>query len=62
MARISWSGLHEGEVLGIEPTGARVEVEEYLSFRLANGGIAELRWLGDDLDLLRQLGVELPIV
>ena len=62
MARISWSGVHDGEVLGIEPTGRRVEVEEFLSFRVGDDGIAELRWLGDDLDLLRQLGVGPPIV
>lgn len=61
MVRITYSGTHDGAFLGIEPTGTRVDVEEYLSFRIADGGIVELHWLGDDLDLLRQLGVDLPI-
>ncbi len=61
MARVTYRGVHAGELLGIEPTGNRVEVEEYLRFRLADGEIAELDWLGDDAALLRQLGVDLPI-
>ena len=61
MVRITYSGTHDGAFLGIEPTGTRVEVEEFLSFRIADDGIVELHWLGDDLDLLRQLGVDLPI-
>jgi steroid delta-isomerase-like uncharacterized protein len=61
MVRITYSGTHDGAFLGIEPTGTRVEVEEFLSFRIADGEIVELHWLGDNLDLLRQLGVDLPI-
>lgn len=61
MARVSYSGVHDGEFLGIEATGTHVEVEEFLSFRFEDGEIAEMHYIGDNLDLLRQLGVELPI-
>lgn len=61
MAQITYRGLHAGELFGIEPTGTRVEVDEYLRFRIEAGQIVELDWLGDDLGLLRQLGVDLPI-
>lgn len=61
ITRITYAGVHDGEFLGIEPTGTRVEVEEFLSFRFDDGEITELQYLGDNLDLLRQLGVELPI-
>lgn len=61
MARITYSVVHDGEFYGIEPTGKRAEVEEFLSFRIADGEIVTVDWLGDSLGLLRQLGVDLPI-
>lgn len=61
MVRLTYTGVHNGELLGIEPTDNHIEVEEFLSFCIADGEIAELRWLGDNLALLRQLGVELPV-
>lgn len=61
MVRITWRGTHQGEFLGIESTGNRVEVEEYLSFRLDDGAIVDLHALSDNLDLLRQFDVDLPI-
>lgn len=61
MTRITYSVVHDGELYGIEPTGNRVEVEEFLSFRFADGDITSVDWLGDNLGLLRQLGVDLPI-
>lgn len=61
MLRMTYSGIHDGSFFGIEPTGLRFEVEEYLFFRLENGKIVENRWLGDYLGLLRQLDVALPL-
>lgn len=61
MAKITYTGTHSGEVFGVEPTGNRVEVREFCSFRIEDGSIVAFDWLGDDLALLRQLGVELPI-
>lgn len=61
MAHVTYRGVHEGRVHGIEPTGHTVEVEEYHRFRIEDDEIVELDWLSDDLALLRQLGVDLPI-
>lgn len=61
MLRMTYSGIHDGDFFGVAPTGNRFEVEEYLFFHLENGGIAENRWLGDHLGLLRQLDADLPI-
>lgn len=58
---ITYNGTHDVEFLEIEPTGIRVEVEEFLSFRIAGGEIVDLHWLGNDFDLLRQLGADLPV-
>lgn len=61
MIRITYAAIHEGEFLGVPATGNHIEVEEYLSFRIDEGKIVELHYLADNLDLLRQLDVELPI-
>lgn len=61
VVRLTFGGVHDGEFLGIEPTGNRIEVEEYLSFRVADGEIVELHSLADSLALLRQLDIDLPI-
>lgn len=60
-AHITYRGVHDGEISGIAPTGNRIEVEEYLRFRIEDGEIVDFDWLSDDLSLIRQLGVDLPI-
>lgn len=54
-------GIHEGELQGIAPTGAEVEVPVMIMFRIENDKIAEV-WLHDDrLAMLQQLGsIESP--
>ena len=49
-------GTHEGEVLGLAPTGRRIEVEGISIFRLENGKIAEQTIVWDALGMLKQLG------
>ena len=61
MTRITYTGTHDEEYLGIEPTGNRVTVDEFLSFGMADGKIVEEHGLWDQLGLLRQLDVEVPI-
>lgn len=61
VANVTYRAVHDGAIHGIEPTGKTVAVEEYLRFRVENGTIVELDWLSDNLALLRQLGVDLPI-
>ncbi|MGI0037231.1 MAG: ester cyclase [Nitrososphaera sp.] len=55
--RISWSGTHRGELMGIPPTGKHVNVTEMQFCRISNGKIAE-RWVEADLSgMLRQMGL-----
>jgi len=51
------SGTHEGELLGIPPTGERFAVQQVHWFRVAEGKVAEHWAVRDDLGMMRQLGV-----
>ena len=54
--RSTMRGTHQGELMGIQPTGKRVTVGLIDVVRVENGKIVE-QWGGPDLfDLLRQLG------
>ena len=55
--RGTMSGTHEGELLGIAPTGERVVVQQVHWFRVADGKVAEHWAVRDDLGMMRQLGV-----
>lgn len=61
IVRLTYSGVHEGEMFGIEPTGNRIAVEEYLTFHIEDDAIVGLHSLADSLSLLRQLDVEVPV-
>lgn len=56
VARMTWSGTHEGELAGVEPTGARVEYVGVGIFRLSGGRIQEAWVVGDTQELWRALG------
>ena len=55
---IRWvaSGTHEGDLMGISPTGNRVTVAGMTIDRLADGQIAETWDIHDALGMMRQLG------
>ncbi len=53
-------GTHEGELMGIAPTGKRVAAQQTHWFRVVDGKLAEHRAVRDDLGVLRQLGVMPP--
>lgn len=55
--RYSWRGTHEGEFMGIEPTGKRVEGTGMVFVRFEDGKVREDWIIDDSLGLLRQLGV-----
>ncbi len=56
MARWVWRATHQGEFMGIPPTGKQVAVTGMGVYRIAAGKIAE-EWVQDDvLGLLQQLG------
>ncbi len=49
-------GTHEGEFMGVAPTGKRVEFQGIATVRIREGKIAENRGMPDMLGLLQQLG------
>ena len=51
------SGTHEGELMGIAPTGNRVTVAGMTIDRIANGQVAETWDNYDALGMMQQLGV-----
>jgi steroid delta-isomerase-like uncharacterized protein len=58
---ITSRGTHTGTLMGIEPTGNEIEVQQMFFVRIEDGMIAERWFLPDNLSLLQQLGViELP--
>ena len=58
MARVTYTGTHQGELFGIGTTGRRVSYEGVALFRIAEGRVAEGWVLGDVHELVRQLGDE----
>jgi predicted ester cyclase len=51
------SGTHEGELMGIAPTGKRFAAQQSHWFRVVDGRLAEHWAVKDDLGMLRQLGI-----
>jgi len=57
VARYTLHGSHQGNFMGIPPTGKQITVTGIEIFHFANGKVVE-EWVnGDDLGLLQQLGV-----
>lgn len=57
VGRITWSGTHQGEFLGIAATGKAFSVSHIQIFRFAGGKVVEHWAVRDDLGMLRQLGL-----
>jgi steroid delta-isomerase-like uncharacterized protein len=60
VARLTFSGTHRGELLGVAATGARVEYAGIAIFRLDGGRITEAWVVGDTQELWRALSVIPP--
>lgn len=58
--RIRCTGTHEGEYMGIEPTGEEVQFQLMAFQRIVDGNVVEERAVVDHLGLLAQLGVVEP--
>lgn len=56
-ARLTIAGTHQGEMLGIPPTGKRVEVSSIDIIRFEDGKAAEHWGETDILSMMQQLGV-----
>jgi steroid delta-isomerase-like uncharacterized protein len=54
--RLTGSGTHSGDFMGIPPTGKRVTISGIAIYRLAGGKVAEDRVQLDLLGMLQQLG------
>jgi steroid delta-isomerase-like uncharacterized protein len=52
----TFTGTHEGELMGMAPTGQKVSVTGIDIVRVAGGRIVEHRGLTDVVGLMRQLG------
>jgi predicted ester cyclase len=58
--RVTFSGKHTGDFLGIAPTGREIKVQHLHFYRVADGQAKEHWGARDELALLRQLGVFTP--
>jgi steroid delta-isomerase-like uncharacterized protein len=56
VARWTGTGTHRGELMGVDATGASIEVDAISVFRIADGKIAEEWTVWDALGLLQQVG------
>ena len=57
VTRYTASGTHRGELMGIAPTGSRVEITGISITRVEDGKIEEIWETHDALGMMRQLGV-----
>ena len=55
--RATFTGTHTGEWMGLAPTGKKVTSEMVDIYRIVNGKHVEGRFIGDQLDFLKKLGV-----
>ena len=59
VARVTLTGTHKGEYMGIPPTGNKINYTAMLEARFSEGKLVELWGVGDLLTLMQQLGMEL---
>jgi steroid delta-isomerase-like uncharacterized protein len=57
VARLTWSGTHDGELLGVPPTGRRVTYAGVGIFELRDGRICAAWVVGDTQELWKALGM-----
>jgi len=61
VVRLTCSGTHRGEFMGIAPTNKRVTVPEISIWRIVGGKFVEEWGFGDRLGFMQQLGVISPM-
>jgi steroid delta-isomerase-like uncharacterized protein len=57
VARITYRGIHTGDLMGIPPTGKHVTVSAMTIDQIANGKIVETWRLFDQMGMMQQLGL-----
>ena len=60
VGRLTLSGTHRGEFMGVPPTGRSFSVQHMHMYRVADGKVAEHWACRDDLGQLAQLGLTPP--
>jgi steroid delta-isomerase-like uncharacterized protein len=60
VTRKTFHGTHQGEFMGIPPTGKQVAFDVIDIFRIADGRIVEHWFEGEMMGLMQQLGVAQP--
>jgi predicted ester cyclase len=55
--RATVRGTHQGDLMGIPPTGKQVEMPLIIIYRVADGKIVEHWMVADQLGMMQQLGV-----
>ena len=56
VSRITWTGTHKSDFMGLPATGKRVNFSEIHVQRVVNGKIVEHWGVADRVTLLQQLG------
>lgn len=60
VGRLRLTGTHEGEFMGVPPTGRRIEVDDNIASRVVAGELREHHATADLYTLFTELGVTLP--
>jgi predicted ester cyclase len=60
IAYCTFGGTHEGNLMGVEPTGASVEVWDFVYYRFDDGKVVEVISLPDLFGLFLQVGLVEP--
>jgi predicted ester cyclase len=56
IGRFTFTGTHEGELMGLAPTGRRIAVRQIAMYRIEGGKVVEEWEVSDQLGLMQQLG------
>jgi predicted ester cyclase len=51
------NAVHQGEMMGIPPTGRRISIKGFIIYQIADGKIVGHKAVADELSLMQQLGV-----
>ena len=54
--RVRYTGTHDGEFMGVSPTGNRIDMETIDIIRIADGKCVEHWGVSDMMGLMRQIG------
>lgn len=49
--------VHQGELMGIPPTGRTISIEGMIIYHIAEGKIVDHKFVADQLSLMQQIGV-----